>query len=131
MCIEGSDSPLWESTNSSMPGATCGLCYWSAQYVTLQKCLFFTSKFSCTLACNPTNKTETRTANRWGTTNSKPPGPIIMSSTLFAHPMDQLAQLASLLLPSHQFHLDNWFGCFQFTDCGECRIQLVCTFCKI
>jgi hypothetical protein len=29
------------------------------------------------------------------------------------------------------FHLDNWFGCFQFTDCGECRIQLVCTFCKI
>ncbi len=28
--------------------------------------------------CNPTNKTETGTANTWGTTNSKPHGPIIM-----------------------------------------------------
>jgi hypothetical protein len=56
----------------------------------------------------PTHKTETRTANRWGTTNSKPPGPIIMTSTPFAHPLDQLAQLASLLLPSHQFHLAYW-----------------------
>jgi hypothetical protein len=27
---------------------------------------------------NPTHKTETWTANRWGTTNSKPPGQIIM-----------------------------------------------------
>jgi hypothetical protein len=27
---------------------------------------------------NPINQTETRTANRWGTTNSKPPGPIII-----------------------------------------------------
>ncbi len=30
------------------------------------------------LFCNPTHKTETGTANRWGTTNRKPPGPIIM-----------------------------------------------------
>ncbi len=30
------------------------------------------------LFCNPTRKTETATANRWGTTNSKPPGPIII-----------------------------------------------------
>jgi hypothetical protein len=28
--------------------------------------------------CNPNNKTETGRANRWGTTNSKPPGSIIM-----------------------------------------------------
>jgi hypothetical protein len=28
--------------------------------------------------CNPTHLTETGTANRWGTTNSKPPGLIIM-----------------------------------------------------
>jgi len=27
---------------------------------------------------NPTNKTETGTAYTWGTTNSKPPGPIIV-----------------------------------------------------
>ncbi len=40
--------------------------------------IFFTSKFCYVLFCNPTHKTETRTANRWGTTNSKPPGPIIM-----------------------------------------------------
>jgi hypothetical protein len=40
--------------------------------------IFFTSKFSYLFICNPTHKTETGTANRWGTTNSKPPGPIIM-----------------------------------------------------
>jgi hypothetical protein len=39
---------------------------------------FFTSKFSYLLFCNPTHKTETGIVNRWGTTNSKPPGPIIM-----------------------------------------------------
>jgi len=33
--------------------------------------IFFTSKFSYVLFYNPTN-------NRWGTTNYKPPGPIIM-----------------------------------------------------
>jgi hypothetical protein len=38
----------------------------------------FTSKFSYVLFCNPTYKTETGTANRWGTTNSKPLGRIIM-----------------------------------------------------
>ncbi len=38
--------------------------------------IFFTSKFSCLFFSNPTNKTETGTRNRWGTTNSKPPGPI-------------------------------------------------------
>jgi hypothetical protein len=40
--------------------------------------IFFTSKFSYLLFCNPTHQTETGTANRWGTTSSKPPGPIIM-----------------------------------------------------
>ncbi len=40
--------------------------------------IFFTSKFSSVLFSNPTLKTETRTASRWGTTNGKPPGPIIM-----------------------------------------------------
>jgi hypothetical protein len=51
----------------------------------LQRCsvcdpakIFFTFKFSCVLFCNLTNKTETGTSNKWGTTNSKPPGPIIM-----------------------------------------------------
>jgi hypothetical protein len=34
--------------------------------------------FSYLLICNPTHKTETWTANKWGTTSSKPPGPIIM-----------------------------------------------------
>jgi hypothetical protein len=40
--------------------------------------IFFTSKFSYLIFCNPTHKTETGTANRWGTTNSKLPVPIIM-----------------------------------------------------
>jgi hypothetical protein len=39
--------------------------------------IFFTSEFRYLLSCNPTHETETRTANRWGTTNSKPPGRIV------------------------------------------------------
>ncbi len=49
----------------------------SAQYVTLRKYVF-TYKFSYVLFCNPTHKTEIGTANRWGSTNSKPPGRIVM-----------------------------------------------------
>jgi hypothetical protein len=41
---------------------------------------FFTSKFSYLLFCNPTYRNEIGTANRWGTTKSKPPRPIIMIS---------------------------------------------------
>jgi len=37
-----------------------------------------TSKFNYLLFCNPNCKTETGTANRWGSTNSKPSGRIIM-----------------------------------------------------
>jgi hypothetical protein len=57
------------------------LSFWSKRRTLehLQQCsvsgpakLFFTSKFSYVLFCNPTNKTKT------GTANSKPPGPIIM-----------------------------------------------------
>ncbi len=48
----------------------------SVQYVTL-KTVFYTSKFRYLLSCNPSHETETR----WGTTtNSNPPGPIIMMS---------------------------------------------------
>jgi hypothetical protein len=53
----------------------------SLKYTSLPK--FFTSKFNYLLFCNPTHKTETGTANRWGTAgNSKPPGPIIMMSQI-------------------------------------------------
>jgi len=55
----------------------------------------FTCKFSYLLFCNPTHKTETGTANRWETTNNKPPGPIIMmgqSETLIS------SQIITLLL---------------------------------
>jgi hypothetical protein len=60
----------------------------------LQRCsvcdpakIISTSKFSYVLFGNPTNKTETVTANKWGTTNNKPPWPIIM--------MDQSETLSS------------------------------------
>jgi hypothetical protein len=43
--------------------------------VTLQR--YFTSKFSYIFFCKPTHKIETGTANSWGSTNSKPPAPII------------------------------------------------------
>jgi len=55
----------------------------------------FTCKFSYLFFCNPTHKTETGTANRWETTNSKPPGQIIMmgqSETLSS------SQIITLLL---------------------------------
>ncbi len=48
----------------------------SVQYVTLKKKVFFTSKFRYLLSCNPSHETETG----GGTTNSNPPGPIIMMS---------------------------------------------------
>ncbi len=38
--------------------------------------IFFASKFSYVLFCNPIHNIETGTTNRCGTTNSKPPGPI-------------------------------------------------------
>jgi len=51
----------------------------------LQRCsvcdpakIFFTFKFSYVLFHNPTYKTETGTANRWGTSNSNPLGRIMM-----------------------------------------------------
>jgi hypothetical protein len=46
-----------------------------------KKLYSFTFKFSYLLFCNPTHKTETGTANRWGDYllgNDKPLGPIIM-----------------------------------------------------
>jgi hypothetical protein len=46
--------------------------------IILHRKIFFTSKFSYLLFYNPTNKTETATANRSGSINSKPLGPIIM-----------------------------------------------------
>jgi hypothetical protein len=47
----------------------------SAQYVTLR---IFYSHPSLVMYSFATPTTETRTANRRGTTNSKPPGPIMM-----------------------------------------------------
>jgi hypothetical protein len=51
----------------------------------LQRCsecdtakIFLTSKFSYLPFSNPTHKNKTGTANSWETTNSKPPGPVIM-----------------------------------------------------
>ncbi len=41
--------------------------------------IFFTSKFSYVLFCNPAHKTETGTTNRWGTTNSKTTWTIFLS----------------------------------------------------
>jgi hypothetical protein len=48
------------------------------QYVTLQKHFSHPSLVIYFFVTPPTDKTERGTANRWGTTNSKPPGRIIM-----------------------------------------------------
>jgi hypothetical protein len=52
------------------------LLHWCSVYEPAK--IFFTSKFSYLLFSNPTHKTETGTTNWSGTTNSKPPGSIIM-----------------------------------------------------
>jgi hypothetical protein len=90
--------------------------------------IFFTSKFSYLFFSNPANKTETGTPNRWGTTNSKPPGPIIMmdqSETLSAvrshllHSFLQVHSVAApitsygnlwcgIMLSENHFHEPNW-----------------------
>jgi hypothetical protein len=51
----------------------------------LQRCsvcelakIIFTSKFSCLVFCNSTNKIDIGALNGLGTTNTKPPAPIIM-----------------------------------------------------
>ncbi len=51
----------------------------------LQRCsvcdpakIYFRSKLSYVLFCNSTHETGTWIANRWETSNSKPPGPIIV-----------------------------------------------------
>jgi hypothetical protein len=48
-----------------------------AQYVILDNKIKFVS-LDVFFFGNPTNKTVTGTAYTWGTTNSKPPGPIIL-----------------------------------------------------
>jgi hypothetical protein len=48
-----------------------------AQYVTLQKCFSHPSLVIYCFATQP-RKLNLGTANRWGTTNSKPHGPIVM-----------------------------------------------------
>jgi hypothetical protein len=51
---------------------TCVLSMWTCQKI------FLTSKFSYLLFCNPTHKTAKEDCIYVGTTNSKPPGLIIM-----------------------------------------------------
>ncbi len=63
--------------------------------------IFFTSKFSYLLFCNPTHETETMTVNRWGTTNSKPPGPIIM---IDQSKSGSIIQIIFITLSSRQVH---------------------------
>jgi hypothetical protein len=57
-----------ENIDTKLMGASPGSIYYTAK-------MFFTSKFSYYFFYP---KTETGTANRLGSTNSKPPGPIIM-----------------------------------------------------
>jgi hypothetical protein len=76
--------------------------------------IFFTSKFSYLLFCNPSHKSETGIANRWGTSNIKPPEPIIMmgrseslscSEIILLHTCRPLVQLLGLV---SQYKLCNY-----------------------
>jgi len=67
------------------------------------------SKFNCFFFGNPINNTETETAYTWGTTHSKPSGPVIMIDQLEILSLSQVefitlvfggAQLCCALLPA-------------------------------
>jgi hypothetical protein len=62
--------------------------------------IFFTSKFSYALVCDPIHKTESETANWCGTTNSKPPGPIIMMGE--SETLSSTQNCSPLYQPWHQ-----------------------------
>jgi hypothetical protein len=75
-----------------------------SSYEDLQLCslcdhlkLFFTSKFSHLLSCNHTHETGSRITNRWGTTNSKPPGAIIIMCQLETLSSSQIIFITSFL----------------------------------
>ncbi len=75
--------------------------------------IFFASKFSYVLFCNPTHKTETGTANRCRTTNSKPPRPINMmgqSETLSSSQIILLHSFLQAPLTSHGRQCDQLCG---------------------
>jgi hypothetical protein len=57
--------------------------------------MFFTSKFRYLIFGNPTHKTETGTANRWGgVTNSKPPVLITIMGQLETLSSNQVMSIA-------------------------------------
>jgi len=71
---------------------------------------FFTSKFCYLLFYNPTHKTETGTAiNKWGTINSKPPGPIVM----MGHSSETLSTSLIIFITLFSAGAQHWFGFYQ------------------
>ncbi len=90
-------------------------CWWrcsyisissGAQYMTL-KTYFSHASFSYLLFSNPTHKTETgRTANRWGTTNSKPCG-----TNHYDRPIRN----------TEQQHSDQFITLFSQSSCAFCH----------
>jgi len=65
--------------------------------------IFPASKFSYLVFRNPTPMSETETANRWETTNSKPAGPIIMIGQSETWTSSQTIFIYSLLWQVHVF----------------------------
>jgi hypothetical protein len=55
------------------------MCFWEVAGHGFTPMVYF-SYYYFILFSNPTRKTKIETANRWETTNSKPPGPIIMAN---------------------------------------------------
>jgi hypothetical protein len=81
----------------------------------------FTSKFSYLLFfSNPTHQTRTWTANRWETTNSKPPGQIIM---IDQSEIESDSQIISITLFSDKAGVSLW--CPQLTGLSKvCRTKI-------
>ncbi len=73
---------------SSLPKKSCDVRAYPGvlrKIVTMSKRIFTFTFNYLLFFCNPSHKTETGTAKRWGTTNSKPLGPIIIMGQKLDH----------------------------------------------
>jgi hypothetical protein len=105
-----------------------------AQYMTMQK-HFSHPSFVVYFFATPTYKTEMWTANRWGTTNSKPPGPIIIMKGPIRNTLSASSHITFITpfhqpLQSVQFHWVKlacfWLFFIQFYFAGS-HIEHSCT----
>ncbi len=118
---QGTNSLWQENTNSTLSSTICH---------PFPSFLLMLWELHRSRNCNPPHKTKTGTTNRWGTTNSKPPGPIIMmgqsetrnsSQIIFITLFSAGANCAIILSQNHFVHQTRifWLFLIQFSGAGS------------